>query len=196
MIRAWGRFTLTNTFATAPWQLLIVGWDDGGHKAGLQRLATEMNIKWQDHASDLVAALNTETNQNYTLSFCGPLFDHAKDAVLRSVEAFILPSLSEGLPMSVLEAWAYALPVIMTDFCNIPEGFTTEAAFRIEPSWQSIADGLEHLANIPDKKLKKIGRNGRALVERNYTWPKLAGDMASVYRWCLYGEQSDCIILP
>ena len=25
--------------------------------------------------------------------------------------------------MSILEAWAYELPVVMTDYCNLPEGF-------------------------------------------------------------------------
>ena len=63
--------------------------------------------------------------------FTGPAFGEAKDALLRSADAFILPSLSEGLPMSVLEAWAYGLPVLMTDKCNLPEGFAAGAAVRI-----------------------------------------------------------------
>jgi glycosyltransferase involved in cell wall biosynthesis len=195
LIRAWGCFVRTSAFTTVPWQLLIVGWDDGGHRAGLQRLATDLHIKWRDYSSDPAAALDAEENSSCNLFFYGPLFDHAKDAIFRTVDAFILPSFSEGLPMSVLEAWAYELPVTMTDFCNIPEGFAADAALRIEPNRQSIAGGLERLAEMADNELIKIGRNGRVLVERNYTWPKLAHDMASVYRWCLGGEQPGCVIL-
>ena len=34
--------------------------------------------------------------------------------------------------MSILEAWAYELPVVMTDYCNLPEGFSADAAIHID----------------------------------------------------------------
>ena len=57
---------------------------------------------------------------------------------LRLADAFVLPSLSEGLPMTVLEAWAYAKPALITLECNVSEGF---AAGAIERRWEP-ADGL------------------------------------------------------
>ena len=41
--------------------------------------------------------------------------------------AFILPSFSEGIPMAVMHAWAYSKPVLMTEGCNLPIGFTANA---------------------------------------------------------------------
>jgi len=63
--------------------------------------------------------------------FFGPAFGEEKEELLRSASAFILPSFSEGLPMSVLEAWAYGLPVVITPECNLPEGFAFQAALEI-----------------------------------------------------------------
>ena len=39
--------------------------------------------------------------------FLGPQFGENKAAAYHHASAVILPSLSEGLPMAVLEAWAY-----------------------------------------------------------------------------------------
>ena len=64
----------------------------------------------------------------------GPQFDTAKRASYRNSEAFVLPSFSEGLPMAVLEAWSHGKPVLMSSGCNLPQGFSANAALRIEPT--------------------------------------------------------------
>ncbi|MEN7972435.1 MAG: glycosyltransferase [Verrucomicrobiota bacterium] len=150
------------------WELLIAGWDDGGHEQGFKDFAAKLGIE-------------------SSVSFVGPQYGDEKEALLRSVNAFILPSFSEGLPMSVLEAWSFGLPVVMTDFCNIPEGFGANAAIRIEPDSESIADGLLMLMDMADDNLETMGLNGRKLVEQEFTWSGIAEKMQQVYDWCLTG---------
>ena len=156
------------------WVLVLAGWDDGGHEPALRKLADDLGI------SDSV-------------TFAGPKFGQEKEALLRSADAFILPSFSEGLPMSVLEAWSYGLPVLMTDFCNLPEGFAANAALRIDPDEASIARGLSALAGMSRDDIGSMGRNGRLLVEDKFTWDRIAQDMKAVYEWCLGGDKPACI---
>ncbi len=156
LLRAWGKFS-------GDWKLLIAGWDDGGHEAGLREMGGD------------------------SVEFIGSKYGEEKERLLREVDAFVLPSFSEGLPMSVLEAWSYGLPVVMTDFCNIPEGFAAEAAIRIEPSAESIFQGLEKLAALPDAQRIALGGRGRKLVEEKFTWLRVAESMKRVYEWCLTG---------
>ena len=140
-------------------------------------------------SSDLLSSVSKSS-----VLFVGPAFGDQKDALLRRADAFILPSFSEGLPMSVLEAWSYRLPVLMTDHCNLPEGFAAEAAIRIGTDVESIAEGLNQLlqSTIPD--LQSIGRNGRSLVESQFTWPQVAAQMKEVYEWVLGGGAvPDCV---
>jgi poly(glycerol-phosphate) alpha-glucosyltransferase len=130
--------------------------------------------------------------------FWGPAFGKEKEALLRSAEGFVLPSLSEGLPMSVLEAWAYGLPVVMTPECNLPEGFASQAALEIRnastlhqatshsplatptklaPDW----DGLRGFLEMGEGERRSMGMRGRRLVEERFAWPKVAARMREIY---------------
>ena len=53
--------------------------------------------------------------------FPGWVRNQEKDKVLRDADVFFLPSYNEGMPMSVLDAMGYALPVVSTNVGGIPK---------------------------------------------------------------------------
>ena len=170
------------------WEFVIAGWDQGGHEDSLKRLCVELNLPYVEiAASDFIAQSRTRKVDESTVLFVGPAFGPVKDRLLQLASAFILPSFSEGLPMSVLEAWAYCVPVMMTDYCNLPEGFSVNAAIRITPKIDDIAEGLRELLSLSKLNRIAIGVNGRRLVERQFTWPMIAVQMNEVYDWVLGG---------
>lgn len=163
------------TVNTNSWRLVVVGWDDGGH---LQRLRERVQS----------LGLTSE------VLFLGPLYGDEKDAAFRNADAFILPSFSEGLPMTVLEAWSYRLPVLMTAECNLTEGFEAGAAYEIDPNPTSIAEGLTSCLGADPSDRRRMGECGRKLVEEQYTWPLIARSLHSVYQWLLeQGPRPSCV---
>ncbi len=177
LIEAWGRLKAQNATVADEWALVVAGWDQGGHEDQLKTMVSEKGL-----GGDVL--------------FLGPAFDDAKAACLQNADAFILPSFSEGLPMSVLEAWSYSLPVVMTSECNIPEGFGAAAAIEIRPQADSIADGVKRLLSMPDAERRQMGANGRDLVAAKFAWPRIAAQMIDVYKWVLgQGPQPACVRL-
>lgn len=175
LLSAWAAAHSANEHAAA-WHLVIAGWDQGGHEADLKAQVQQLGISTRVH-------------------FVGPQFDAAKHASYRRADAFILPSFSEGLPMTVLEAWSYSLPVLMTPQCNLPEGFQADAALRISPEPERIAQGLTALFAMPDHERTAMGERGRVLVEQRFNWPHIGQQMLSVYRWVLgQGDKPDCVV--
>lgn len=146
------------------WHLVIAGWDQGGHEAQLK-------------------ARCDGAPERHNIHFAGPRFGAEKEALFRSAHGFVIPSLSEGLPMVVLEAWSHGLPVLMTDACNIPEGFAKGAALRLGTDASGIAAGLTEFCAMPEAQSRAIGERGRELVQDRFTWNRVAEETAAVYRW-------------
>jgi poly(glycerol-phosphate) alpha-glucosyltransferase len=204
LIRAFAQSRGSRVEGREPWRLVIAGWDQGGHEAELIQLCEELGLKVERRRNGCEATAGPAKSSvegqkrdvksppsafslQPSVLFHGPAFGRDKEDLLRSADAFILPSFSEGLPMSVLEAWSYRLPVVMTPECNLPEGFAADAAIRIETSVESIAEGLGTLFSMNDADLMTMGAKGRGLVEERFTWKSVASQMREVYDWMLGG---------
>lgn len=198
LLKAWkqvsGRWSVVGG-QSSEWILAIAGWDEGGHENELKRLATELGTAWVDVREHRTSNVEHPASNACSLLFLGPQFGDDKAACYAKCDAFILPSFSEGLPMVVLEAWAYGKPVLMTPECNLPEGFAAGTALRIEPSANSIAQALEDVFRAPPSTLRAMGEAGRELVRDRFTWPKVAAEMKAVYDWVLgSGSKPSCVI--
>jgi glycosyltransferase involved in cell wall biosynthesis len=166
LIRAWAAVRADGP--SADWLLVIAGWEQGGHAAELRHLIDELGAA-------------------RTVSLVGPQFGDQKAASLAFADAFVLPSLSEGLPVAVLEAWSHRLPVLMTQACNLPEGFAAGAALPIGADRAGIAAGLRRLFALSDAERRAMGARSRALVRERFTWASVAAQTAAVYQWMLGG---------
>jgi poly(glycerol-phosphate) alpha-glucosyltransferase len=138
---AWGKVVAINPTIAETWRLVIAGWDDGGHLPEFRAAAA------QSGAAE-------------SIDFCGPLYGAEKSAAYAHADAFILPSFSEGLPMTMLEAWAHSCAVFATASCNLPEGFRAGAAFPITTEPDEMAAVLAQA--LPDaERLASAGDAGR-----------------------------------
>lgn len=168
LIDAWIPFSARGAVGSN-WRLVIAGWNEVSHEETLRAQVSAAQ------AEDRVV-------------FAGPLWGEAKDAALRAADAFVLPSLSEGLPMSVLEAWAMAKPALITPACNLPEGLAAGAALAITPDPPGIHQGLERLAQLDDAGLKSMGISAHRLVEAKFAWPAIAANMIRLYQSVARGQ--------
>ena len=168
------------------WQFVIAGWDQNQHLRELKQLCAEQKISTQELPLDqFLDSVDTAGD----VLFVGPAFNEQKSQLLRRADAFILPSFSEGMPMSVLEAWSYRLPVIMTQHCNLPEGFDAGAAVETGTDAKRLTKVLIEFVDRGKVAQGEMGLSGRRLVEKSFTWTKIAADMIEVYKWIL-GEET------
>lgn len=98
---------------------------------------------------------------------------------------FVLPSISEkeGFGIVQLEAMACEKPVICTNLSGVNEVDENESASIHVPPKDSEALANAILKLLEDEKLaRKMGENGRKLVEEKYTWERIADMTEKVYQ--------------
>jgi L-malate glycosyltransferase len=132
--------------------LLIVG--SGSREAEYRQLVNELDI-------------------SPFVTFTGSIPHEAVPAMQNAIDIFVCPSLQESFGVSVLEACACEVPVIVTAAGGLKEIVLDGVTGLIVPvaDEYALAAAMEKLAN--NKSLREeLGKNGRRNVLENYDWQK------------------------
>ena len=140
--------TLVRAAALARQPVTIVG--RGPQDARLRELAAELDAD---------------------VSFAGHLSGNALVEVLQSARAVVVPSeCNENAPLSLLEAYASARPVIGSNIAGIPELIREDETGALFPTGDvyALAATLERFAQLPGSRLADMGGAGRRWVEQDF----------------------------
>jgi len=98
-------------------------------------------------------------------------------------DIFIMPSLWEGLPLSLLEAMACGLPVVATNVGGIPEVVEDRiSGFLVEPKNPiMLAEKIEYLLNLDIDSKKKMGMEGEKIIENKFSLEKMVRNYENLY---------------
>jgi glycosyltransferase involved in cell wall biosynthesis len=99
---------------------------------------------------------------------------------------FILPSTSsvqEGFGIVALEALACQTPVISTEIVGVAEDLKQSKSGLIIPpkNVEKLAEAIIQLLN-DQESTKKMGINGRKLIEKKYTWQRIGELTEKIYK--------------
>jgi glycosyltransferase involved in cell wall biosynthesis len=113
--------------------------------------------------------------------FLGFVEGEAKELLLQGSNLFTLTSHSENFGVSVLEAMAAGLPILITPGVALaPEVKAHYIGYCPDLDIQAIAQAIEHALTHPDN-LRAMGDRARQLVLNHYTWDRVAAQLIDVY---------------
>jgi glycosyltransferase involved in cell wall biosynthesis len=157
LIEAWSRVQ------PADWILQIAGPDEAGHRTLLEKQIEKAQL-------------------GNVISFTGTVHGDAKDEILVNADLFVLPTHSESFGMAVAEALSYAVPVLTTLAAPWPAIIERKCGWLAEPTPDGIAAALNAAISVDDAARQAMGRRGRAFVESELSWQKVASDFDTLYR--------------
>jgi glycosyltransferase involved in cell wall biosynthesis len=126
--------------------------------------------------------LTEENNLGSYVTFVGSVDDERLRELYCTSDVFILPSVWEGLPVTLLEAWSAKLPVIVTNVGAIRDICVDEGnGLIVRPKDPvGIADAMLRL--IGDAELRmRLAKNGAELVRREFSLERVVMSTLELY---------------
>ena len=133
---------------------------DGPCREDLSRLVQELNLG--DH-----------------VSFLGEVRDIP--ALLARARLFVLPSLSEGISLTLLEAMSSGLPVVATRVGGTPEVVSNRITGLLVPAGDPIAMAQAIVTALDNLRGRVMGVAGRMRVEEDFDIRKMTAQYEGLY---------------
>jgi sugar transferase (PEP-CTERM/EpsH1 system associated) len=104
-------------------------------------------------------------------------------SILATLNLFVLPSLSEGMPNVILEAMATGLPVVATSVGGVPELVVNGVTGILTPpnNPTALAEAILELLHAPEKAAA-MGRAGRQRIKTHFTIDRMVEQYESLYQ--------------
>jgi glycosyltransferase involved in cell wall biosynthesis len=141
-------------------RLVIVGPDDG-------YLSTLIKIIKHSKIDDKVI-------------FTGPLYETDKLEAYVDADVYVLPSMYETFPMTVLEACACGTPVIVTDRCGIADIVDGKVGYVVEFDKDQLGDAILELLGSDDLRAE-LGGKGKKLMKEEFGWDGIVRKVEKIY---------------
>ena len=150
--------------APSDWRLLIVGPDEGGHLAEVQRAVKQAGL-------------------GKSVEFPPEAWGDARWNYYRDADLFVLPTFSENFGLVIVEALACGVPVITTHGAPWEELQTRRCGWWIETGVEPLVVALRQAMATAPNELHAMGERGRDLVTQRYAWEPIGEMMAVTLHW-------------
>lgn len=132
-----------------------------------------------------------DNNLSKQVEFLGWITKEDKANILKEADILILPSYNEGLPIAILEAMAYALPVISTNVGSIAEAvIDNQNGYLINSGDIKLLAEKIQLIISDREKWKIFSLKSRELAENKFSEDVFISKINKLYR-CLYREKKE-----
>ena len=147
------------------WQIKIIGNGDDAYIESLKERILEKNL----------------SNEIIILP---PIFDaNKKIEAFRGADLFVLPTFSENFGIVIAEALASYTPVITTKGAPWKDLNEKNCGWWIDIGVNPLKNTLLEVLSVDEEVLKKMGRNGRELIEKQYSIEMVAEKTFEMYEW-------------
>lgn len=145
--------------------IVVAGYDENGYQSVVERLAVELDVRSRIH-------------------FIGPVEGHRKQNLLQKASCLVLPSYNENFGMTVIEAMACGVPVVVTPEVGLADVVaSTGSGLVVDGDPVKLAGALNYMI-CNRQEARAMGAVGRRITQERYSWDAIARSAEALYGEC------------
>ena len=157
---------------------------DAYEKFAINTPDSELWIVGGGDDDDKLATMRNKLHSASSIKLLGGKFGKEKDDIMAQMSCFVHASRNEGLPASVLEASAMAIPTVVSRATNVGSYIEEYNAgiLLAENSAECLAEAFETMHKLyKNDSLKKTGENARKMIDEVFIWKNILSGFAKLY---------------
>ena len=179
----WFNFLWVWRFSWEKWLKFLIKWISLLNIELLEKKWFKLNLVWDWEEKEKIIKLVKKLKLEKFIEFKWKIFWEKLIEEYKKNDIFILPSLSEWQPLTILEAFAWKIPVITTNVWD-NKYFINNTNWFLVKSWseKSIKNTIKKVLSLDKKYLEQLGKNWYKLVEKNYSWNNMCEKVFNCYK--------------
>ncbi|MFB6225751.1 MAG: glycosyltransferase family 4 protein [Candidatus Paceibacteria bacterium] len=134
------------------------------------------------HSSDYEDKIRQMAEEEDDIILAGFQSGDTLDQLFSHAEIMVSPSDHEGLPVTLLEAMSYSLPVVLSDIPEHKEVIKDSEYLFSAGDADDLEKTLKNILNKSKQKLREIGAKNRKIIEQNYSWNTVSESIEKLYK--------------
>lgn len=128
-----------------------------------------------------VRAAIDRSGLHHVLTWEGALEPSAVTRRIERAAVYVLPSVDEPFPMTVLEAMALGKPVVITETCGLAKHVSaSRSGFVVDNSLDSLVEAVAALLSSQELRVE-TGRRARSLARDHFSMKPIVSQLTSAY---------------
>lgn len=130
----------------------------------------------------LASDVEAFADRSEEVEYLGYVSESKKRRLLEDASVVVIPSLAEGLPISLLEGMAGGNAVVATTVGSIPEVLGEANGVLVPPGdVEALTAAILQLVADPERS-EAAGRHNREVVAEQYSWSARSAELTNLYR--------------
>lgn len=152
----------------------------------LDKINVKFNIGGSGEEYEKLAKYVEENGLEKYIEFLGWVDNENKENILKKNQVFVLPSYNEGLPIAILEALSYGMPIISTNVGSIDEAvYNDKNGYLLKPGdIEELKNKLTALIDNFDLR-EKMGEESRKIAKEKFDENQYYNNLIKIYKEAL-----------
>lgn len=170
LVSVWRDLEMNNRLCG--WRLVVAGWG----------------------SEQYVSLLEQEVSDLVSCQFIGPIFDSAKIRLLKKSGFLVLPSVSEGMSMTVLEAWGAGVPTLVSRSCAFDADNMIRSGLIFDDDLDQLKRAITLIVNMSDQDLAALRKGAHEVALSAYSWHDVSQKHKLLQDWVIEGGSAPSFV--